>query len=95
MFVNITVHTITEKVSSSEFTFAFLVTIIISVLVQGRYKNLKSGFVPHVTVLVTTIIIITINITVNSEDDTFSATGCNFTGFFLIISFITSIFRFH
>jgi len=42
------IHQIVVNVSSSEFTFTFIVTIIISVFVPGRSRvvqNCKSGFV--------------------------------------------------
>jgi hypothetical protein len=46
------------NVSSSEFTFTFIVTIIISVFVPGRSVPSIPSFLPHVTVLVQKHIII-------------------------------------
>ncbi len=68
-----------QKTSSSEFTFTFIVTIIISVFVPHvRYKPTLSVFVPHVDRpgTKTEIIIVTKYVEVNPGDDTFAAIGC-------------------
>ncbi len=71
------VQKIAENVSSSEFTSTLIiVTIIVPICVperQVRYKPTFSVFVPGTK---TGIIIVTINVKINSEVDTFSYICC-------------------
>ncbi len=69
------------SVSFSEFTFTFIVTIIISVFVPGRSRTVQKLKKWVCTTrdrpgTKTEIIIVTINVKVNSEEDTFAEIYC-------------------
>jgi hypothetical protein len=75
------VQEITQNVSSSEFTFTTIVTIIFSVFVPGRSRVVQKLKKWVCTTrdragTKTEIKIVTIIVKVNSEDDTFSAICC-------------------
>ncbi len=70
-------HQIVVNVSSSEFTFTFMVTIIISVFVPGRSREVQNLQKWVCTTrdrpgTKTEIIIVTINVKVNPEEETFA-----------------------
>ena len=70
------VKQIAANVSSSGFTFTFIVTIIISVFVPGRSRVVQTHSLSFCTTrhrpgTKTETIIVTLNVKVNSEEDTF------------------------
>ena len=81
---------ITANVSSSGFTFTFRVTIIVSVFVPGRWRVVQKLREWVCTTrdrpgTKTEIIIVTINVKVNPEEDTFTEIFCKRC---LIMSFL-------
>jgi hypothetical protein len=91
-FDRLLIQPIVENVSSSEFTFTIIVTIIISVFVPERSRDCTN---PRFQFLYqdTEMIIVKIIVKVNSEEDTFSTIGCTDTTTYVFphLSILSSI----